>query len=47
MKKVYEHQITAIEEGSIADELGLVVGDVLLRINGQKMEDIFDYGANL
>ena len=43
MKKVYEHLITAIEEGSIADQLGLVVGDTLLRINGQKMEDIFDY----
>lgn len=43
MKKVYEHLITAIEEGGIADQLGLVVGDTLLRINGQKMEDIFDY----
>ena len=43
MKKIYEHLITAIEEGSIADQLGLVVGDTLLRINGQKMEDIFDY----
>lgn len=43
MKKIYEHRITNIEEGSIADELGLVVGDTLLRMNGQKIEDIFDY----
>ncbi len=43
MKKIYEHLITDVEKGSIAEELGLVRGDTLLRINGKKMEDIFDY----
>ena len=38
-----EHKIFSIEEGSIAQELGLEVGDVLLTINDQSMEDIFDY----
>lgn len=38
-----EHKIYSIEKGSIADELGLEPGDILLSINGQAMEDIFDY----
>ena len=40
---VKEHKICTIEEGSIAEELGLEAGDVLLTINDQPMEDIFDY----
>ena len=38
-----EHKIFSIEEGSIAEELGLETGDVLLSINDESMEDIFDY----
>ncbi len=37
------HVIIAVEPGSIADELELEPGDVLLTINGQEIEDIFDY----
>lgn len=43
MKKKYEHVVTGVEEGSIADELGIAIGDVLLTINGQEIGDIFDY----
>ena len=43
MKKKYEHVVTGVEEGSIADELGIAIGDVLLTINGQEIKDIFDY----
>ena len=35
--------IKKIEEGSIAQELGLIPGDRLLAINGQQIRDIFDY----
>ncbi len=38
-----EHIITDILPGSIAEELQLVPGDVLLSINGEIIEDIFDY----
>ncbi len=37
------HRIAAVAEGSIADELELSAGDVILEINGQELEDIFDY----
>ncbi len=40
---VKEHKIFSIEEGSIAEELGLEAGDILLTINDETMEDIFDY----
>ncbi|MDO4328263.1 MAG: DUF512 domain-containing protein [Lachnospiraceae bacterium] len=42
-KKEQGHRITAVEPGSIADELELEPGDVVLTINGQEIEDIFDY----
>ena len=43
-KRAYKgHMIKKIEEGSIAQELGLVPGDWLLAINGQQIRDIFDY----
>lgn len=42
MKK-YEHCISVVEPGSIADELELQPGDVLLKINNQEIKDIFDY----
>ncbi|MBP3420729.1 MAG: DUF512 domain-containing protein [Lachnospiraceae bacterium] len=42
MKKA-EHKIKSIEPGSIAEELEIQPGDVLLQINGEEIEDIFDY----
>ena len=42
MRKV-QHVICRIEEGSIAEELGMEPGDELLEINGNRIEDIFDY----
>lgn len=41
--KEKEHKIFDVEEGSIASRLGIKPGDILLRINGQGMEDVFDY----
>ena len=43
MKKNKEHIIRQIEPGSIAEELELAPGDVLVSVNGQSIEDIFDY----
>lgn len=40
MKK---HIIDGIESGSIAEELEIEAGDRLLNINGQEIDDIFDY----
>lgn len=37
------HIIDRIEQNSIAGELGIEPGDTLLAINGQEIEDIFDY----
>ena len=42
MKK-NKHIINCVEEGSIAEELGIEVGDELLKINDTEIEDIFDY----
>lgn len=42
MKKS-RHIIRKVEEGSIAWELELVPGDELLSVNGQPVEDVFDY----
>lgn len=39
----HEHKIRKVEEGSIAWELGIKPGDILLSINGQTIEDVFDY----
>ena len=38
-----EHKIKSVAAGSIAQELGLEKGDVLLQINGEAVEDVFDY----
>ena len=35
--------ITAVAPGSIGEELELEPGDVLLSIDGEPVEDIFDY----
>ncbi len=37
------HVIQETEPGSIAEELGLEPGDAILEINGQLIEDVFDY----
>ena len=41
--KITEHIIKAVEPGSIAEELEVEAGDVLLAINNQEIEDVFDY----
>ncbi len=38
-----EHVIRAVSPGSIAQELEIRPGDVLLSVNGQVPEDVFDY----
>jgi len=38
-----EHIIKGIEEGSIAEELGIEPGDVLVSINEKTAEDVLDY----
>lgn len=38
-----EHRISAVSPGSIAREMEIEPGDVLLSVNGQVPEDIFDY----
>ena len=43
MKKTKEHVIKTIEPGSIAEELELEPGDVLVAVNGQPVKDVFDY----
>ena len=39
----HEHKIRSVEEGGIAWEMGIEPGDKLLTVNGQEIEDIFDY----
>lgn len=41
--KQSKHKIKEIQEGSIAQELELEPGDELISINGQPVEDVFDY----
>ena len=43
MKNKTKHIIKTIEPGSIAEELELEPGDELLRVNGEIIEDVFDY----
>jgi len=38
-----EHKISVVHPGSIADEMEIEPGDVLLSVNGKEMADIFDY----
>ena len=37
------HKIIGVEPGSIAEEMELAPGDRLLEVNGNEVEDIFDY----
>lgn len=41
--KEHLHVIAGVEPGSIAEELELEPGDALLEINGNQIEDVFDY----
>ena len=43
MKKQKGHLIKSVDPGSIAEEMELEPGDVLLTIDGDEIEDIFDY----
>ena len=38
-----KHKITKVLPDSIAEELGIQTGDFLLSVNGEAIEDIFDY----
>lgn len=38
-----QHVIDRIEPGSIAEEMELEPGDILVSINGKEIEDVFDY----
>ncbi|MGN0315121.1 MAG: DUF512 domain-containing protein [Fusicatenibacter sp.] len=42
-KKVKRHLIREVAPGSIASEMELEPGDELLTINGEEIEDVFDY----
>ena len=42
MKK-HEHIVKKVQSGSIAEELGIEPGDRLMEIDGNVIEDIFDY----
>jgi putative radical SAM enzyme (TIGR03279 family) len=41
--KTTEHKIKEIGPGGIAEELELEPGDVVVSVNGQEIEDVFDY----
>ncbi len=43
MKKKLEHKICKVYPASIAEEMEIEPGDVLLTINDQEIEDVFDY----
>ncbi|MCR4690800.1 MAG: DUF512 domain-containing protein [Lachnospiraceae bacterium] len=42
-KRVYEHRIKTVIPGSIAEELEIEPGDILLTIDDQPVRDVFDY----
>lgn len=39
----YLHKIKSVDAGSIAEEMNIEPGDLLVSINGKQAEDIFDY----
>lgn len=43
IKKQKEHKIDYVEPGSIAGQLEIEPGDVLISVNGTEIEDVFDY----
>ena len=38
-----EHTIIKVDPGSIAEELEIEAGDVLLSVNDEEIKDVFDY----
>ena len=38
-----ENVIISVEKGSIAEEIGIEPGDVLISINDKEIKDVFDY----
>lgn len=42
-KTDFKNKITSVDEGSIAEELEIEPGDILLRVNGETIEDIIEY----
>lgn len=42
-KTAFKNRITTVEPESIAEELEIRPGDILLSVNGQKIEDIIEY----
>lgn len=42
-KKMPVHRIKGVTPGSIAEEMEIESGDILMAVNGQAIEDIFDY----
>ncbi len=43
MKQRHRHKIVTVEPESIAEEIGMEPGDLLLSINGQEVQDVLDY----
>ena len=41
--EIKKHMISRVLPDSIAEELGLEPGDRLVSVNGQPVEDVFDY----
>ncbi|PKM57327.1 MAG: radical SAM protein [Firmicutes bacterium HGW-Firmicutes-3] len=41
--EAHYHEILGVEQGSIADELGIKAGDKLISINGKTVQDALDY----
>lgn len=39
----YKGKIKGVVKGSIAEEAGILPGDVLIKINGQNIEDLIQY----
>ncbi|MGL4344121.1 MAG: DUF512 domain-containing protein [Cellulosilyticaceae bacterium] len=42
-RRLKPHKITGVEPGSIAEELEIEAGDILLSINNEPIQDVFDY----
>ena len=43
MNQIKGHRIMTVDPGSIGEELELEPGDYVISINGNQIEDIFDY----
>lgn len=42
-RKKLEHVITIVSPGSIAEEMEIEPGDILMTVNDERIEDVFDY----